>query len=85
MQVRAAPGVAWTEAEAVLRSPLASYSNFNRISLAEAAQVFEWLSGRESAAVDEVAEQFPPNRRAFVRRALLWMARFGVLVLSPKV
>ena len=81
--VSVAPGLAWSDAEAVLRSPLATYSNFHRPTLQEAAQAFDWLTGRGAASVDEVAAQFPPGRRPFVRRGLLWMARFGVLVLAP--
>jgi glycosyltransferase involved in cell wall biosynthesis len=77
------PGLAWADAQALLQSPLAAYSNFHRPSLDEAAQVFDWLGARDSAAVDEVAAQFPPHRRPFVRRGLLWMARFGLLVLAP--
>jgi len=26
----------------------------------------------------------PPNRRPFVERGLLWMARFGALLLTPE-
>jgi glycosyltransferase involved in cell wall biosynthesis len=81
--VSATPGLAWSDAETLLRSPLATYSNFHRPTMEEAAQAFEWLAGRGAAAVDEVAAQFPPGRRPFVRRGLLWMARFGVLVLTP--
>jgi glycosyltransferase involved in cell wall biosynthesis len=76
-------GADWTDAAAVLQSPLATYSNFHRPSLKEAEQVFTWLAGRGPTPVDQVAAEFPPGRRPFVRRGLLWMARFGVLVLTP--
>jgi len=78
-----APGLAWSEAEAVLTSPLAAYSNFQRPTLQETAEVYAWLSQHGPAAIDAVAAQFPPHRRPFVRRGLLWMARFGMLVLTP--
>jgi hypothetical protein len=84
LRVRVAPGVTWSDAQAVLSSPLANYSRYNRPSLQEAEQVFLWLAARESAAVEELAPQFAAGRWPFVRRGLLWMARFGVLELSPE-
>jgi glycosyltransferase involved in cell wall biosynthesis len=76
------PGVAWGDAEAVLKSPLASVSGYQRPSLQEAGEVFAWLAGHGPASPDQVAAQFPAHRRTFVRRGLLWMARFGALTLS---
>jgi glycosyltransferase involved in cell wall biosynthesis len=83
MRVSVTPGLTWADAEAVFKSPLAGHSNFHRPTLQEAAQVFAWLSERDSAAVDDLASLVPSHRWPFVRRGLLWMARFGVLVLSP--
>jgi glycosyltransferase involved in cell wall biosynthesis len=84
LRVGVMPGLTWAEAQAALTSPLAGYSAFNRPSLEEAAQVFAWLSERGSTAVDDLAPQFSPTRWPFVRRGLLWMARFGVLALSSE-
>lgn len=81
--VAAPPGVAWADAEAILKSPLASYSSYQRPTLAEAAQVFHWLSERGAATVGELLETIPPPRRPFVSRGLLWMARFGAIELTP--
>jgi glycosyltransferase involved in cell wall biosynthesis len=67
----------------VLASPLASYSNVHRPTLDEAAKVFEWLMARNTSTVAETVAQFPPGRRPFVQRGLLWMARFGSIVLTP--
>jgi glycosyltransferase involved in cell wall biosynthesis len=75
-------GLVWADAEALLKSPLANYSAVNRPNLQEAAKVFEWVAGRPGLTVDEAVEPIPPGRRPFVRRGILWMARFGVLVLS---
>jgi hypothetical protein len=82
-RVCAAPGVTWAEAEPVLASPLACYSNYARPTPAEARQVMAWLANRSDATVDELVEPFPAARRPFVRRGLLWMARFGAIVLTP--
>jgi glycosyltransferase involved in cell wall biosynthesis len=81
-RARVAQGMTWADAEALLKSPLAAYSSANRPSLNEAAQVFAWLAERKDATVDEAVEGFSPGRRPFVRRGLLWMARYGVLELE---
>jgi len=78
------PGVSWEAAHAVLTSPLAKHSGFGRPSLAEAQQVFEWLSLNGPASVAQTVMIVPPNRRPFVERGLLWMARFGALLLTPE-
>ena len=82
-RVGAAPGVAWEDVEPVLKSPLATYSNHHRPSLAEARHIFEWLTANGPATVTEVLAACPPGRRPFLRRGILWMARFGALALSP--
>ncbi len=82
-RVSVQPGLAWSDAQALLTSPLAGYGAVNRPSLQEAAQVFAWLSERPSATVEEAIEPVAPNRRPFVRRGLLWMARYGVVAITP--
>lgn len=77
------PGVTWADAEAVLKSPLAAAAGANRPSLDELAQVFVWLQAKGPATVAEAVAPVAANRRPFVRRALLWMARFGALLLTP--
>jgi glycosyltransferase involved in cell wall biosynthesis len=81
--VSAPSGLSWDEAEPVLRSPLASYSNFNRPTLDEARRIFALLKAAGPATAHEVAAHFPPGRRPFISRGLLWMARFGALLLTP--
>lgn len=81
-RLRLADGMTWETAEAVLKGPLASYSNFQRPTLAEARQVIEFLAGRESATVDEVCAIIPAERRSFVARGVLWLARYGLITLE---
>ena len=82
-RVAAAPGLSWQDAQAVLTSQLAAYSSLSRPSMDEARRAFDWLSAYGPATIAETVESFPPPRRPFVQRGLLWMARFGVLALTP--
>jgi hypothetical protein len=77
------PGVTWADAEQVLKSPLAVYSNFHRPTLEEARQVFDRLQANGPATVAELAAQVPSSRRPYVQRGILWMARFGAVLLEP--
>ena len=82
-QVSLPPGVTWTDARAVLGSPLATYANIHRPTLETAGQVFQWLEQNGPATVAQAMEPFAPGQRPFVQRGLLWMARFGAIVLAP--
>jgi hypothetical protein len=82
-RVSIAPGLAWPEAAATLASPLASYSSLNRITIEVAGAVFDWLLRNGPSTVAEVVAPYGPGQRSFVQRGLLWMARFGVVVLTP--
>jgi len=81
--VSAAPGVAWSDAAAVLTSPLAAHSGVNRPALAECAKLFEHLAANGPSTVTDAVAQFSGGMRAFMQRGILWMARFGVLTLTP--
>jgi glycosyltransferase involved in cell wall biosynthesis len=77
------PGATWADAAAVLSSPLATYAGINRLSLGAAAKVFHWLEQNGPATVAQTVEPFDAGGRALVQRSLLWMARFGAIVLTP--
>jgi glycosyltransferase involved in cell wall biosynthesis len=81
-RVALARGMTWEEAHRLLTHPLASYSSFHRPTLHEARQVIEFLAGRDGATVDETAEVVPQPRRSFVRRGLLWLARYGLITMG---
>ncbi|THD82075.1 MAG: glycosyltransferase [Phenylobacterium sp.] len=81
-RVALAPGMTWEEGHRLLTHPLGSYSAFHRPTLAEARQVIEFLSGRDSATVEEVAAIVEPHRRPFVQRGVLWFARFGLITID---
>lgn len=82
-KVAVGPGMDWAEARALLDSPLAIYSSFNRPSLEEAELVHAWLSERPAATVGEVLQVVPSRRHPVVERGLLWLARYGVIRLIP--
>jgi glycosyltransferase involved in cell wall biosynthesis len=77
------PGASWIDVETVLQSPLATHSNVYRPSLPAARKVFDWLVQNGPATVADVVAQFSPSERPFLQRGLLWMARFGAVVLTP--
>ena len=77
------PGVTWEAAKALLASPLAVYSRLNRPTEAEVAAVVGWLAERASGTVAELLETFPPARRPYVWRGVLWIARYGVIIIHP--
>jgi glycosyltransferase involved in cell wall biosynthesis len=77
------PGVAWQDLQAVLSSPLATQADVHRLSLDAARKIHDWLAANGPATVAETAAQFAPGERPFAQRGLLWMARFGAIVLTP--
>jgi hypothetical protein len=40
-------------------------------------------AGRRQATVEAATAQVPPRRRPAIARGLLWIARYGVIELSP--
>ncbi len=78
-----APDLTAEQALARLASPLAAASAVNRPTLAEVAQVLAWLAGRPEASVADLLATFPAARRPFVWRGLLWIARFGAIIITP--
>jgi glycosyltransferase involved in cell wall biosynthesis len=77
------PGVTWEAAAARLAQPLAIYSRLNRPTAAEVEQVFRWLSERPGGPLADLLETFPPGRRPFIRRGVLWLARHDVIGITP--
>jgi len=81
--VTLSPGMTWEAAEALLKHPMAAYSNFNRPTLDEAREVLALLAQRpQGAMVGEISQTFVAQRRSFVARGILWLARYGLVVLG---
>ncbi|HEY3948959.1 glycosyltransferase family 4 protein [Phenylobacterium sp.] len=76
-------GMTWPVAAARLAGPLAAFGAMNRPTLQEAEEIVAWLAEQPGLAVAEIAARFPANRRNAITRGLLWLARFGVIALTP--
>jgi hypothetical protein len=75
--------IGWEETKELLGQPLVNYSPFNRASLEETQGIFEWLREHPGAKVGDLVQAFPAGRRSAISRGLLWIARYGVVVLRP--
>ncbi|HEX4709764.1 glycosyltransferase family 4 protein [Phenylobacterium sp.] len=81
--VQLGSGVTWPDAKALLTRPITNYSHFNRPSLDEVETIVAWLAVQPRARVSDLVQIFPAHRRSAVARGLLWIARYGVIVLRP--
>ena len=82
-RVTVAPEMSPAAAKALLSAPLTSYSAFSRLTPEEIEQIMAFLAACPVATVGDVAQMFPQPRRRFVHRGLLWIARYGAIVLRP--
>jgi glycosyltransferase involved in cell wall biosynthesis len=80
--IQLAPGMSWALAEPLLRRNLVGYSNFNRPTLDEVRLVIEHLAHTGGSTVGQAAQVASAERRLFVARGLLWLARYGVVILG---
>ncbi|WP_304186178.1 glycosyltransferase family 4 protein [Phenylobacterium aquaticum] len=78
-EIRWTPTLTVAAAEAVLATPLARIGRVNFPTAEETHQTLVTLSGRSPMTAGELASGFPPSRRPFVERGLLWLAKFGVI------
>ena len=77
------PAIGQEAAQALLASPIADYSRLNRPNQAEVAAILAWLSTRPEGRVADLLEIFPRARQPYIRRGLLWIARYGVITIRP--
>jgi glycosyltransferase involved in cell wall biosynthesis len=77
------PGMTWALARERLEGPLASYSGFNRPTLDEAEAIVTGLEARAAPVSELLDAVAPANRRSLIQRGLLWLARYGVITLTP--
>jgi glycosyltransferase involved in cell wall biosynthesis len=81
-RIALAPGMSPAAGRAILASPLAAFITLTFPSGEEVDQVLAFLEPRGEVEVAEVLATFPPGRRFFIERALLWLAKFGVIVVE---
>jgi glycosyltransferase involved in cell wall biosynthesis len=82
--VALAPGMSWEIAEPLLKSELVAYSNFNRPTLDEVRLVIAHLAETGGSTVAQTSQVGRPERGPFIARGLLWLARYGVVVLGQE-
>jgi len=76
-------GMTGPAAQARLDAPLASYSRVNRPTQAEVQLVVAHLAANGPTPVAVLRELVPPDRRNFLERGLVWLARHDVVEVSP--
>ena len=79
------PDLAGEAALARLASPQATYSRLNRPSETEVAAMLAWLAERPEGRVADLLQIFPPARRAYILRGVLWIARYGLITIRPAI
>jgi hypothetical protein len=82
--VALAPGMSWEIAEPLLKSELVAYSNFNRPTLDEVRLMIAHLAETGGSTVAQTSQVGRPERGPFIARGLLWLARYGVVVLGQE-
>lgn len=81
-RVTLAPGMTWALAQPLLSQPIIAYSNLHRPTHQEIERVIAFLAERGGATVAELAQLAAPDRRGYVARGMLWLARYGVVTLG---
>jgi glycosyltransferase involved in cell wall biosynthesis len=77
------PGMSAQAAQARMAGPLAAASPVNRMTPDEVVQVVGQLIAAGPQTVNGLAQAFPPARRSFVYRSVLWLAKHDVVQLDP--
>ncbi len=72
------PGMTWEEAKLRLTRKLANYTSVMLPSIAEAEALYAALAATPQALAADLVAGFPPPRRQFMERSLLWFAKYGV-------
>ena len=78
-EVTLVPGVTWESASARLAGPLAIYARVNRPTDAEVQQIIAALCETPTQPIATLLEAFPPGRRSYIERGLLWLARHDII------
>lgn len=66
-------------AKEVFRQPNVRYAATLLPTAAECLQVVDILASARQMMVHELTARFPPPRRTFIERGLVWMAKYGVV------
>jgi len=77
------PGLTREDLKQRLNRPLVAHTRQHLPSNAEIDGLFAALSERRSATAHELLANVPAGRRLFLERALLWLAKYGIVRIHP--
>lgn len=77
------PGMTWADALKHLSLPPAGYAKTFLPTLAEREALFVAVAAQEGATAQELVAGFPVGRRPLMERALLWLAKYGIIRIHP--
>ena len=73
------PGMSWAEAKDRLTGKLANYTPHMLPTVEETEILYAAVAAQPQASVADLMAVFPPGRRVFMERAVLWFAKYGVV------
>ena len=73
----------WELAKVRLSSPLGAIGQWAMPLSAEREAMFAFVAGRGLVSIAELLAGHPAPRHPFLERGVLWMAKFGILQISP--
>jgi glycosyltransferase involved in cell wall biosynthesis len=73
------PGLTVQAAQAVLDSPLGRLGRVNFPNAEEVGRMLALLAAKPHMSAGDLAQSFPSERQPFIERAVLWLAKFGVV------
>ena len=82
--IAAAPGMTWDVAAALMNKPLVRLMPQYLPHPEEVKRVLEALDRAPQMTLGELLGRFPPGRRPFLERGVLWMAKYGMLQLLDR-
>lgn len=80
----AAPGMDWPAAQALMDKPLVRLMPQYLPTPDEVRAILEALAAAPQTALGDLLLRFPPGRRPFLERGVVWMAKYGLLTLLPR-
>ena len=76
------PEVTWAVAAERLQQPLGGVGRWALPAVGEMQQAFEFFRARPYEQVLTLLENYPQHRHPFIERGLLWLVKFGALVIT---
>jgi len=80
-QITVPADMTWPLAEEILARPFASMASWTMPFPAERRQMFDFFAQNPGVPISDMLAGFPPNRKPFIERGVLWLVKFGILAL----